>query len=144
MGVFVFCWLPFFVLNCIVPFCDINKLGDPLCVSNTTFNLFVWFRLANSSLNPVIYAFNADFRRAYLTILGCNRYYSTSTVEDVDLPIELVSYHHDTTSQEDLTVTTAQRPIIVHHDGEDLDIPFDIPFLSGFSHNQIELPLAKM
>eukprot|EP00063_Salmo_salar_P059906 XP_014034741.1 PREDICTED: D(1A) dopamine receptor-like [Salmo salar] len=33
MGVFVFCWLPFFVVNCIVPFCDINNLGDRLCKS---------------------------------------------------------------------------------------------------------------
>ncbi|XP_062304906.1 D(5)-like dopamine receptor [Osmerus eperlanus] len=136
MGVFVLCWLPFFVLNCIVPFCDINKLGDPLCVSNTTFNIFVWFRLANSSMNPVIYAFNADFRKAYLTILGYNIYYSTSLVEPVDFPIELVSYHHDTTPQKDPTVTPAQRPIIVHHNGEDLDIPFD-KVLPGFSRNQM-------
>uniref|UniRef100_A0A3B5AWJ0 G-protein coupled receptors family 1 profile domain-containing protein n=1 Tax=Stegastes partitus TaxID=144197 RepID=A0A3B5AWJ0_9TELE len=64
MGVFVFCWLPFFVLNCTVPFCD------PPCVSDTTFTVFVWFGWANSSLNPVIYAFNADFRRAFATILG--------------------------------------------------------------------------
>uniref|UniRef100_A0A8C7DBJ6 G-protein coupled receptors family 1 profile domain-containing protein n=1 Tax=Oncorhynchus kisutch TaxID=8019 RepID=A0A8C7DBJ6_ONCKI len=76
MGVFVFCWLPFFVVNCIVPFCDINDVGDRLCVSNTTFNMFVWFGWANSSLNPVIYAFNADFRKAFSTILGCNRYCS--------------------------------------------------------------------
>uniref|UniRef100_A0A8C3GAA9 G-protein coupled receptors family 1 profile domain-containing protein n=1 Tax=Cyclopterus lumpus TaxID=8103 RepID=A0A8C3GAA9_CYCLU len=67
MGVFVFCWLPFFVLNCTVPFCD------PPCVSDTTFSVFVWFGWANSSLNPVIYAFNADFRRAFATILGCNQ-----------------------------------------------------------------------
>uniref|UniRef100_A0A8C6WHS6 G-protein coupled receptors family 1 profile domain-containing protein n=1 Tax=Neogobius melanostomus TaxID=47308 RepID=A0A8C6WHS6_9GOBI len=61
MGVFVFCWLPFFVLNCTVPFCD------PPCVSDTTFTVFVWFGWANSSLNPVIYAFNADFRRAFIS-----------------------------------------------------------------------------
>ncbi|XP_046900188.1 D(5)-like dopamine receptor [Hypomesus transpacificus] len=134
MGVFVFGWLPFFVLNCIVPFCNINKLGDPLCVSNTTFNTFVWFRLATSSLNPVIYAFNADFRKAYLTILGCNIYHSMPTVEAVDFPIKLVSYHHDTTPHEDPTVTPAQRPIIVHHN--DLDIPFDkVP--PGFSQYQM-------
>uniref|UniRef100_A0A3B4TLU4 D(1)-like dopamine receptor n=1 Tax=Seriola dumerili TaxID=41447 RepID=A0A3B4TLU4_SERDU len=77
MGVFVFCWLPFFVLNCTVPFCD------PPCVSDTTFTVFVWFGWANSSLNPVIYAFNADFRRAFTTILGCNRICSNNVVEAV-------------------------------------------------------------
>uniref|UniRef100_A0A3Q3E3Y5 G-protein coupled receptors family 1 profile domain-containing protein n=1 Tax=Labrus bergylta TaxID=56723 RepID=A0A3Q3E3Y5_9LABR len=91
MGVFVFCWLPFFVLNCTVPFCD------PPCVSDTTFTVFVWFGWANSSLNPVIYAFNADFRRAFSTILGCNQICTNNTVEAVNFSDELVSYHHDTT-----------------------------------------------
>ncbi|KAM8822272.1 D(1)-like dopamine receptor [Synchiropus picturatus] len=91
MGVFVCCWLPFFVLNCTVPFCD------PPCVSDTTFTVFVWFGWANSSLNPVIYAFNADFRRAFATILGCSRFCSSNAVEAVNFSNELVSYHHDTT-----------------------------------------------
>ncbi|XP_061666092.1 D(1)-like dopamine receptor [Syngnathoides biaculeatus] len=93
MGVFVFCWLPFFVLNCAVPFC---QAAD--CVSDTTFSIFVWFGWANSSLNPVIYAFNADFRKAFSTILGCNRLCSGSPVEAVDFSNQLVSYHHDTTA----------------------------------------------
>uniref|UniRef100_A0A7N6AJG3 G-protein coupled receptors family 1 profile domain-containing protein n=1 Tax=Anabas testudineus TaxID=64144 RepID=A0A7N6AJG3_ANATE len=95
MGVFVFCWLPFFVLNCTLPFCD------PPFVSDTTFTVFVWFGWANSSLNPVIYAFNADFRRAFATILGCNRICSNNTVEAVNFSNELVSYHHDTTLHKD-------------------------------------------
>uniref|UniRef100_A0A3P9IGF7 G-protein coupled receptors family 1 profile domain-containing protein n=1 Tax=Oryzias latipes TaxID=8090 RepID=A0A3P9IGF7_ORYLA len=98
MGVFVFCWLPFFVLNCTVPFCD------PPCVSDTTFTVFVWFGWANSSLNPVIYAFNADFRRAFATILGCNRICSNNTVEAVNFSNELVSYHHDTTFHKEALV----------------------------------------
>ncbi|KAM3592253.1 uncharacterized protein V6R79_015511 [Siganus canaliculatus] len=101
MGVFVFCWLPFFVLNCVVPFCDAEQLGAPPCVSDTTFSIFVWFGWANSSLNPVIYAFNADFRKAFSTILGCNKYCSSSAVEAVDFSNELVSYHHDTTLQKE-------------------------------------------
>ncbi|KAM9803760.1 D(1C) dopamine receptor-like [Neosynchiropus ocellatus] len=91
MGVFVCCWLPFFVLNCTVPFCH------PPCVSDTTFAVFVWFGWANSSLNPVIYAFNADFRRAFASILGCHRLCSSNAVEAVNVSNELVSYHHDTT-----------------------------------------------
>ncbi|XP_028458778.1 D(1)-like dopamine receptor [Perca flavescens] len=91
MGVFVFCWLPFFVLNCAMPFCD------PPCVSDATFTVFVWFGWANSSLNPVIYAFNADFRRAFATILGCSQVRANNAVEAVNFSDELVSYHHDTT-----------------------------------------------
>uniref|UniRef100_A0AAY4C1H4 G-protein coupled receptors family 1 profile domain-containing protein n=1 Tax=Denticeps clupeoides TaxID=299321 RepID=A0AAY4C1H4_9TELE len=93
MGVFVFCWLPFFVLNCMVPFCQ--------CVSDSTFTIFVWFGWANSSLNPVIYAFNADFRKAFSSILGCHRLCPSSAVEAVNFSNELVSYHHDTTLQKD-------------------------------------------
>ncbi|KAL7868272.1 hypothetical protein SRHO_G00096560 [Serrasalmus rhombeus] len=69
MGVFVCCWLPFFILNCMVPFCE-HSLP---CISPTTFDIFVWFGWANSSLNPIIYAFNADFRRAFAILLGCPR-----------------------------------------------------------------------
>ncbi|XP_027032476.1 D(1) dopamine receptor [Tachysurus fulvidraco] len=93
MGVFVCCWLPFFVLNCVVPFCQ--------CVSDTTFAVFVWFGWANSSLNPVIYAFNADFRKAFSSILGCHKLFPSTTVEAVNFSNELVSYHHDTTLQKE-------------------------------------------
>ncbi|XP_069016019.1 D(5)-like dopamine receptor [Embiotoca jacksoni] len=119
MGVFVFCWLPFFVLNCVVPFCDPDQLGAPPCVSDTTFSIFVWFGWANSSLNPVIYAFNADFRKAFSTILGCNKYCSSSAVETVDFSNELVSYHHDTTMQKEACAAPgagmAQRPLAPRH-----------------------------
>lgn len=76
MGVFVCCWLPFFILNCMVPFCDPSvymRGAEPFCISSTTFDIFVWFGWANSSLNPIIYAFNADFRKAFSHLLGCYR-----------------------------------------------------------------------
>ncbi|XP_028573705.2 D(1A) dopamine receptor [Podarcis muralis] len=76
MGVFVCCWLPFFILNCMVPFCEPtiqSKGAEPFCISSATFDVFVWFGWANSSLNPIIYAFNADFRKAFSTLLGCYR-----------------------------------------------------------------------
>ncbi|CAL8262619.1 unnamed protein product [Lota lota] len=83
MGVFVCCWLPFFILNCMVPFCeqsdgggDGKRGGEAFpCISPTTFDVFVWFGWANSSLNPIIYAFNADFRKAFSILLGCHRLY---------------------------------------------------------------------
>lgn len=73
MGVFVCCWLPFFILNCMVPFCEAEGTTDFPCISSTTFDVFVWFGWANSSLNPIIYAFNADFRKAFSILLGCHR-----------------------------------------------------------------------
>ncbi|XP_049897538.1 D(1) dopamine receptor [Epinephelus moara] len=76
MGVFVCCWLPFFILNCMVPFCEQSSGGEAFpCISPTTFDVFVWFGWANSSLNPIIYAFNADFRKAFSILLGCHRLY---------------------------------------------------------------------
>ena len=124
MGVFVFCWLPFFILNCTVPFCD------PPCVSDTTFTVFVWFGWANSSLNPVIYAFNAEFRRAFATILGCNQICSNNTVEAVNFSDELVSYHHDTTLHKEALVPAQPqqhpRSINVGSDRlEDMSAQFD-------------------
>lgn len=143
MGVFVFCWLPFFVLNCVVPFCDLDKVDEPPCVSDTTFSIFVWFGWANSSLNPVIYAFNADFRKAFSTILGCNKYCSTSTVEAVDFSNELVSYHHDTTMQKEACAVPgpgAQRltqpPPPPPHTGGNLEHNFDkVSVISDDSRN---------
>ncbi|XP_066549191.1 D(1C) dopamine receptor [Amia ocellicauda] len=148
MGVFVFCWLPFFVLNCMVPFCtaNLNELGEPPCVSETTFNIFVWFGWANSSLNPVIYAFNADFRKAFSTILGCNRFCSSTTVEAVNFSNELVSYHHDTTFQKDAPIafTAAPLPHAVGAGG-DMDLPFDkVSVLSNTSHSHKNLLLPAV
>nr|XP_028564470.1 D(1) dopamine receptor-like [Podarcis muralis] len=129
MGVFVFCWLPFFVLNCIIPFCDHNlhQLAELPCVSDTVFNIFVWFGWANSSLNPIIYAFNADFRKAFTTILGCGRFCPNNAVETVNFSNELVSYHHDTTCQKDLVVLSDPQllPHTMSLQGEDNDLTFD-------------------
>ncbi|CAL8333961.1 unnamed protein product [Lota lota] len=76
MGVFVCCWTPFFVLNCALPFCPKTHAlraqhHIPYCVSKRTFDVFVWIGWSNSSLNPIIYAFNTDFRDAFLRLLGC-------------------------------------------------------------------------
>ncbi|XP_060103240.1 D(1B) dopamine receptor-like [Heteronotia binoei] len=92
MGVFVCCWLPFFVLNCLVPFCP-----DGPCVSDATFDVFVWFGWANSSLNPIIYACNADFRKVFSSFLGCPRRRGSPTPggETAHLSRELLSYHRD-------------------------------------------------
>ncbi|NXH59034.1 DRD5 protein, partial [Rhabdornis inornatus] len=93
MGVFVCCWLPFFVLNCLVPFCD-PELRVP-CVSGAVLSTFTWLGWANSALNPIIYAFNAEFRRAFASLLGCGC--PSGAVETVTFSNELVSFHPDST-----------------------------------------------
>ncbi|KAF6081000.1 dopamine receptor D1 [Phyllostomus discolor] len=99
MGVFVCCWLPFFVLNCMVPFCGSGET-QPFCIDSLTFDVFVWFGWANSSLNPIIYAFNADFRKAFSTLLGCHRLCpaTSNAIETVSINNNgavAVSSHHE-------------------------------------------------
>ncbi|KAM4774823.1 LOW QUALITY PROTEIN: D(1) dopamine receptor-like [Cyanocitta cristata] len=120
MGVFVCCWLPFFLLNCLLPcYCqpnlDKDAEGQPPCVGQTTFNVLVWFGWANSSVNPVIYASNADFRRAFST-LGCQCCCCgtpRSPVERVNFSNELVSYHQDTTCQKEGAVPVSVPPTAI-------------------------------
>ncbi|KAM7292742.1 tyramine receptor 1 [Ixodes scapularis] len=67
MGVFVLCWLPFFLMYVILPFCA------NCYISTKTVNFITWLGYVNSALNPVIYTvFNNDFRKAFLRIL-CKR-----------------------------------------------------------------------
>ncbi|XP_047537472.1 dopamine receptor 2-like [Vanessa atalanta] len=65
MGVFIVCWLPFFVVNLLSGICS-------SCITHEEIvNVVVtWLGWVNSSMNPVIYAcWSRDFRRAFLRIL---------------------------------------------------------------------------
>uniref|UniRef100_A0A1A9WE30 G-protein coupled receptors family 1 profile domain-containing protein n=1 Tax=Glossina brevipalpis TaxID=37001 RepID=A0A1A9WE30_9MUSC len=65
MGVFVICWLPFFLMYVILPFCD------SCCPTNKFKNFITWLGYINSVLNPIIYTiFNLDYRRAFKRLLG--------------------------------------------------------------------------
>uniref|UniRef100_A0A1B0FFH5 G-protein coupled receptors family 1 profile domain-containing protein n=1 Tax=Glossina morsitans morsitans TaxID=37546 RepID=A0A1B0FFH5_GLOMM len=65
MGVFVICWLPFFLMYVILPFCD------DCCPTNKFKNFITWLGYINSVLNPIIYTiFNLDYRRAFKRLLG--------------------------------------------------------------------------
>lgn len=65
MGVFVVCWLPFFLMYVILPFCSV------CCPSRRVVNFITWLGYINSVLNPIIYTiFNMDFRRAFRKLLG--------------------------------------------------------------------------
>lgn len=65
MGVFVVCWLPFFLMYVILPFCP------TCCPSDKFINFITWLGYINSALNPIIYTiFNLDYRRAFKKLLG--------------------------------------------------------------------------
>lgn len=68
MGGFVACWLPFFILAVIRPFCG---LQEQYCsIPPWLGSVFVWLGYFNSFLNPLIYArFNRDFRTPFKEIL---------------------------------------------------------------------------
>lgn len=65
MGVFVVCWLPFFLMYVILPFCP------SCCATKKLINFITWLGYINSALNPIIYTiFNLEYRRAFKRLLG--------------------------------------------------------------------------
>ncbi|XP_013791203.2 5-hydroxytryptamine receptor-like [Limulus polyphemus] len=63
-GVFVICWLPFFVMALLMPLCfDCEP-------SAVLFSFLLWLGYVNSMLNPIIYTiFSPDFRSAFKKML---------------------------------------------------------------------------
>ena len=69
MITFVLCWIPFFLMYIILPFCD--GCAHP---GKWVEMLFVWLGYVNSSLNPAIYTvFNTEFRKAFNDIFSCGK-----------------------------------------------------------------------
>ncbi|XP_023034367.2 dopamine receptor 2 isoform X2 [Drosophila willistoni] len=65
MGVFIVCWLPFFVVNLLSGFC-MECIEHEEIVSA----IVTWLGWINSCMNPVIYAcWSRDFRRAFVRLL---------------------------------------------------------------------------
>ncbi|XP_067619830.1 octopamine receptor Oamb isoform X1 [Eurosta solidaginis] len=63
VGLFIFCWLPFFTIYVIRAFCQ-----D--CIDPLVFSILFWLGYCNSAANPMIYAlFSKDFRFAFKTII---------------------------------------------------------------------------
>uniref|UniRef100_A0A8C5P0M3 5-hydroxytryptamine receptor 1A n=1 Tax=Jaculus jaculus TaxID=51337 RepID=A0A8C5P0M3_JACJA len=67
MGTFILCWLPFFIVALVLPFCESS------CHMPTLLGAIInWLGYSNSLLNPVIYAyFNKDFQNAFKKIIKC-------------------------------------------------------------------------
>ncbi|XP_068632286.1 dopamine D2-like receptor [Battus philenor] len=71
LGVFLFCWAPFFTCNVVDAIC--GKFGLQFSPGVTVFILNTWLGYINSFLNPVIYTiFNPEFRKAFRKILRCS------------------------------------------------------------------------
>ncbi|XP_048396817.1 D(3) dopamine receptor [Stegostoma tigrinum] len=66
LGIFLVCWLPFFITH-------ILKIHCKQChVSTELYSATTWLGYVNSAVNPIIYTtFNTEFRRAFLRILAC-------------------------------------------------------------------------
>ncbi|KAJ4925628.1 hypothetical protein JOQ06_018353 [Pogonophryne albipinna] len=66
LGVFLICWLPFFVTHIVNTHCGTCYVPPGL------YSAFTWLGYVNSALNPIIYTtFNIEFRRAFIKILSC-------------------------------------------------------------------------
>ncbi|XP_048755778.2 5-hydroxytryptamine receptor-like [Ostrea edulis] len=63
-GAFIVCWLPFFLIALISPFC-------PSCViHHAVASVCLWLGYLNSLLNPIIYTiFNPSFRNAFRKLI---------------------------------------------------------------------------
>lgn len=68
MGTFILCWMPFFTVALIMPFCH-ESCYMPHWLRDT----INWLGYSNSLLNPIIYAyFNKDFQSAFKKIIKCH------------------------------------------------------------------------
>ncbi|KAL3307651.1 5-hydroxytryptamine (serotonin) receptor 1A, G protein-coupled [Cichlidogyrus casuarinus] len=60
LGCFTVCWLPFFLVYLINPFCKDN------CISEQVIMIVTWVGYGNSAVNPVLYCFlQREFRAAF-------------------------------------------------------------------------------
>nr|XP_043868580.1 5-hydroxytryptamine (serotonin) receptor 1A b [Solea senegalensis] len=68
MGTFILCWLPFFIVALVMPFCQ-----DSCFMPRWLEDVINWLGYSNSLLNPIIYAyFNKDFQSAFKKIIKCH------------------------------------------------------------------------
>ncbi|KAG8438043.1 hypothetical protein GDO86_008651 [Hymenochirus boettgeri] len=64
VGVFLFCWTPFFVVHITRALCESCYIPEQL------FSFVTWLGYVNSALNPVIYTiFNTEFRNYFRKVL---------------------------------------------------------------------------
>ncbi|XP_032085694.1 D(2) dopamine receptor isoform X2 [Thamnophis elegans] len=65
LGVFIICWLPFFITHILNMHCNCT-------IPQVMYSAFTWLGYVNSAVNPIIYTtFNIEFRKAFMKILHC-------------------------------------------------------------------------
>ncbi|TWW59291.1 alpha-1A adrenergic receptor [Takifugu flavidus] len=66
VGMFILCWLPFFL------FLPIGSFFPALKPSETVFKVIFWLGYFNSCINPIIYPCSSkEFQRAFIRLLRC-------------------------------------------------------------------------
>uniref|UniRef100_S4RZV7 Adrenoceptor alpha 1Bb n=1 Tax=Petromyzon marinus TaxID=7757 RepID=S4RZV7_PETMA len=69
VGVFILCWLPFFIALPIAP----GSFFPSVRPSQTVFKVVFWLGYFNSCINPLIYPCSSqEFKRAFLRALRCH------------------------------------------------------------------------
>lgn len=77
LGCFTVCWLPYFIVAC----SQIFKFNDN--ASPTMYKAAFSLAMANSGMNPIIYAWkNRNFRRAFSHLLRCKAPDSHALIDD--------------------------------------------------------------
>ncbi|KAK6485199.1 5-hydroxytryptamine receptor 5A-like [Huso huso] len=67
IGVFVLCWIPFFITELISPLCSCN-------IPAVLKSIFLWLGYSNSFFNPLIYtAFNKNYNNAFKNLFSKQR-----------------------------------------------------------------------
>ncbi|XP_078787314.1 alpha-1B adrenergic receptor isoform X3 [Oryzias latipes] len=67
VGMFILCWLPFFL---VLP---IGSISSSLRPPETLFKVIFWLGYFNSCLNPIIYpCYSREFKQAFIRILRCH------------------------------------------------------------------------
>uniref|UniRef100_A0AAN0N5Y2 Dopamine-like receptor n=1 Tax=Polyphagotarsonemus latus TaxID=1204166 RepID=A0AAN0N5Y2_9ACAR len=70
LGVFLFCWVPFFSINIMDAIC-IKLQANDCKLGISAFLFATWLGYINSCINPIIYTiFNTEFRKVFIKILG--------------------------------------------------------------------------
>lgn len=116
MGGFTACWLPFFILAVIRPFCGIHE--ENCSIPGSLMSIFNWLGYFNSFLNPLIYArFNREFRTPFKEIL-CFR------CRNINVRIRSESYaerYGETRTIPDTTFRDSLKPVtdtVVRYDSQ--------------------------
>ncbi|KAL7063305.1 hypothetical protein AAHC03_0422 [Spirometra sp. Aus1] len=119
MGVFCFCWLPFFIVALGLPLYNyVNKTKKDI---NPHFkSVLLWLGYINSTINPMIYTiFNRDFRQPFYEILHCrcrgiNARMRVKQYEHEYGPRNSYIFHSDTAALNPRLSTQAYSPFLVN------------------------------